>query len=110
VSLMDAARRDTLDKMARSRAEIRRLLEPPQRGTAPAFAGEEHADGGDAFPRSRTMRLLMSGRGLTTAAALVAGLLVARPALLGRALKLIPTGALTRLLLVKGVAWAKTRR
>jgi hypothetical protein len=95
--------------LAKSRADIRRLLDPPQPETR-AGEGEYIARGNEAFPRSRTMRMLMTGRGLTTAGAVLAGLLVARPALLGRALKLIPTGAVTRLLLVKGLAWVKTRR
>jgi hypothetical protein len=107
--MMDDARQDTLGKLAKSRADIRRLLDPPLPETA-AAAGEDTAEGNDTFPRSRTMRMLMTGRGLTTAGAVVAGLLVARPALLGRALKLIPTGAVARMLLVKGLAWVKTRR
>ena len=42
-----------------------------------AVPGARHA----GFPRSRTMQMLMSGRGLGTLGALAAGLIVARPAL-----------------------------
>ncbi len=112
MSATDDARRETLERMAESRAQIRRLLDPP----APAEtaegpeAGGENTAGNATFPRSRTMRALLSGRGIGTAGAVLTGLLVARPALLVRAIKLIPTGALARLLLVKGVSWIKARR
>ena len=70
----DAAREETLARLASSRAEIRRLLEPPPREPEP----EGSAAGGgvrDAFPRSRTMKLLTSGRGFGTLGALLGGLL-----------------------------------
>jgi len=112
MSSMDDARRETLARMAQSRAQIRQLLDPPS--PAADSEGDEAGGAGAAadrtFPRSRTMRALLSGRGIGTAGAVLTGLLVARPALLVRALRLIPTGAVARLLLVKGISWIKARR
>jgi hypothetical protein len=100
----DTARNETLARLAQSRAEIRRVLEPPPRvphdGT-----GEDSADAlhDGVFPRSRTMRLLMSGRGIGTVGAVVGGLLMARPALAFKLLRMLPTGAVARMLIIKAI-------
>jgi hypothetical protein len=47
------------------------------------------------------MQMLMSGRGLGTLGALAAGLLVARPALALRLLRMLPASAVARMLLMK---------
>jgi hypothetical protein len=93
-----AARDEILARLAQSRAEIRRVLEPPS-----ADSAEERPAGeaGDVFPRSRTMQALLSGRGLGAAGAVLGGLLLARPALAWRLVKLLPTSALARMFLVK---------
>jgi len=84
----DSSRAELLARLADSRQELRRLLEPrsPEntRG-APAASG---------FPRSRTMRMLMSNRGLGTVGAAVAGILVARPLFALRLLRLLPSAPL----------------
>jgi hypothetical protein len=91
--------------MAQSRAEIRRLLErPPRLAATDAPGGAAEAADGGVFPRSRTMRLLLSGRGIGTVGAVLGGLLVARPALAIRAIRLVPLGAVARMLVVKGLA------
>jgi hypothetical protein len=99
----DRAREATLARLAASRADIRRLLEPP-----PRPAAGDATDGGDfgtgAFPRSRTMKLLLSGRGAGTLGALVCGVVVARPQLALRLLRMVPAGAIGRMLLVKAVS------
>ena len=104
-----AATNETLARLAESRAEIRRVLEPPPR--------EPQADDADApagsragFPRSRTMRLLMSGRGLGTVGAVVGGLVLARPGLALRLLRVLPTGAVARLLIIKAVSALRAKR
>jgi hypothetical protein len=104
----DSARRDTLAKMQSSRAEIRRLLEPPEHAAGGAGADTGAAPG--AFPRSRTMRLLLSGRGIGTVGAVLGGLVIARPALALRVLRMIPAGAVGRMLLIKGIAALRNRR
>ncbi len=109
MSEANLARMDTLAKMAESRAEIRRVLDPPAR---PAVAGEPDAPSGrdGMFPRSRTMRMLLSVRGVGTVGALAGGLLLARPALAVKLLRMIPAGAVARMLLVKAIAALKNKR
>ncbi len=108
-----ASRQEILTKMAQSRAEIRRLLEPPPRGArhdgyqGADPAGRDHPAG--TFPRSRTMRLLLSGRGIGTAGAVVGGLLMARPALAFKLLRMLPTGAVARMLMIKAVTALRSR-
>ncbi len=100
-----AAKRDEiLARLAQSRAQIRRLLDPPREpsGEAGGAAG--------VFPRSRTMRMLMSGRGFGAAAAVLGGLLIVRPALAWRLIKLLPTGAIARTFIVRALAGLKEKR
>jgi hypothetical protein len=100
----DTARNETLARLAASRAEIRRILEPPPRGSsADSLDSGGSATGG--FPRSRTMRMLLSSRGAGTVGAVAFGLVVARPALAFRLLRMLPTGAIGRMLLAKAI-WA----
>jgi hypothetical protein len=106
----DTARNETLARLAQSRAEIRRVLEPPPHRVSHDAAEEsfERAHDGE-FPRSRTMRLLMSGRGIGTVGALVGGLLMARPKLAFRLLRMLPTGAVARMLMIKAVTAFRTK-
>src|SRR5260370_39637050 len=86
----DTARNDTLTRLAASRADIRRLLEPP-----PRVSSDSPDDAGSAavFPRSRTMKMLLSARGAGTVGAVACGLLIARPQLALRLLRMLPAGA-----------------
>lgn len=112
----DAAKMATLAKLAQSRADIRRILEPPLR-SANGTDREDFAAVGDGiadshegvFPRSRTMRLLMSGRGVGTVGALLGGLVLARPALAFKLVRMLPTGAVARMLMIKAVATLRAR-
>jgi hypothetical protein len=103
----DAARNETLARLAASRAEILGIFEP-----APPESGPGTASGGESgmFPRSRTMRLLLSGRGVGTVGAVVGGLVMARPALALRLLRMIPASAVARMLLVKAIAGLRSKR
>ncbi len=93
----DAARDAILARLAQTRAEIRHLLEP-----RPEEDGEASPDdAGNGFPRSRTMRMLMTGRGLGAMGATLAGLLVARPTLIWRVVRMVPKGAIMRMLALK---------
>jgi hypothetical protein len=104
----DAAKNQTLARLAQSRAEICRLLEPPPRVSQ--GAGEESSGSpGGSFPRSRTMRLLMSGRGIGAVGAVVGGLALARPALAFRLLRMLPSGAVARMLILKAVTAFRAR-
>lgn len=106
-----ASRDEILARLALSRAEIRRVLEPPPPRPHHSGAYEAHLDEsiGGAFPRSRTMKVIMSGRGLGTVGAVVGGLLMARPALALRLLRMLPTGAVARMLMVKAVTAMRSR-
>ncbi|HWX80024.1 MAG TPA: hypothetical protein VNZ02_08045 [Steroidobacteraceae bacterium] len=86
-------------KLAQSREEVSRLLDPP-RGNS-ATNGQAGAPGHSDFPRSRTMKILLSGRGLGAIGALAAGLLIARPALALRLLKVLPVSALAKTLIAR---------
>ncbi len=103
-----ATRDEILARLAQSRAQIRRLLDPPREPTGEAGGTADGAAG--EFPRSRTMRILMSGPGLGAVAAVVGGLLIARPALAWRLIKLLPTGAIARTFIVRALAGLKEKR
>jgi hypothetical protein len=98
VTPRDQAARDAiLARLAESRAEIRRLLEP-----APDAARRPDSSGAPgSFPRSRTMQMLMSGKGLGAVGATAAGILIARPGLVWRLIRLLPTGAVARMALAR---------
>jgi hypothetical protein len=93
----DSAERDAiLARLAQSRAEISRLLEPSSEEGGDDAGGRPSGAGG-GFPRSRTMRALMSGRGLGAVGAMAGGLLIARPGLAWRLLRILPTSAVARM-------------
>jgi hypothetical protein len=98
-----AARAEILARLAVSREELRAVFEPPR----------NQANGGGSpgdFPRSRTLQMLMSGRGLGTLGAVAAGLMVARPALALRIFRLLPASAIGRMLLVRAITALRGRR
>jgi hypothetical protein len=102
---IDTARRDaTLARLAASRAEIRRVLEPPPPRVSPGDVPDSGDLGFAAFPRSRTMKMLLSARGAGTLGAVACGLFVARPQLALRLLRMLPAGAIGRMLLVKAIS------
>jgi hypothetical protein len=100
------ARAEILARLAESREELRRRLDPPRNG---ADGGAPAGDYPGGFPRSRTMQMLMSGRGLGTVGALAAGLLIARPALALRLLRMLPVSAVARILMLKAFSALRTR-
>jgi len=104
----EAHRAEILARLAQSREELRRVLDPPRREPgAPGDASPDARSGG--FPRSRTMRLLMGERGLGMLGAAAAGLLIARPAFALRLLRLLPAGGLARMLLMRGIAALRSK-
>jgi hypothetical protein len=102
---MDTAREDTLARLAASRADIRQILDPPPRiSTGEGADGAATGTGTGAFPRSRTMKMLLSGRGVGTVGAVICGVVVARPQLALRLLRMLPAGAIGRMFLVKAIS------
>jgi hypothetical protein len=100
-----ATRAAIIARLAASREELRQLLELPHKVDGNSAAGAHPG----AFPRSRTMQMLLSGRGLGTVGAAAAGLLVARPALALRLLRMLPAGALARMLLARAVTALRSK-
>ena len=97
----DAAARDLIrTRLAQSREELRVLLDPPP---AQTDGSEPRANGHAGFPRSRTMQMLLSSRGLGTLGALAGGLLLARPALALRLLRFVPAGSVAKMLMAKAL-------
>ena len=104
----EAARAEILAKLAQSREELRRLLDPPRREPG-ANDGASHDAHPGGFPRSRTLRLLMGERGLGMLGAAAAGLLIARPAFALRLLRLLPASGLARMLMMRGIAALRSK-
>jgi hypothetical protein len=104
----EAARAEILARLAASREELRRALDPPRNESD--AGGSKHSDHSGGFPRSRTMQMLMSGRGLGTLGAAAAGLLIARPALALRLLRILPAGAVAKTILLRVVAALRTKQ
>lgn len=103
----DAVRAEIRARLAESREELRRLLGPP---ATEADGASTPGDLPGLFPRSRTMQMLMSGRGLGTMGAAAAGLLVARPALVLRLLRVLPVTAFAKTLLLRTLAARRAKQ
>ena len=103
----DAAARDLIrTRLAQSREQLRVVLDPPpSAGNGGTQSAANRALGG--FPRSRTMQALLSSRGLGALGALAGGLLIARPALALRLLRLVPASAVGKMLIARAVAALK---
>jgi len=83
------------------------LLDPPP--GASNGSGAAGVNGHAGFPRSRTMQMLLSSRGLGTLGALAGGLLIARPALALRLLRFVPASAVAKMLMAKAVSALKSK-
>jgi len=101
------ARRAILDRLAQSREEVRQVLDPPR---SDANGGDAAQEPGGEFPRSRTMRALLSSRGLGAIGALAGGLLIARPTLALRVLRMVPVGTVGKMIIAKAVAGLRAKR
>jgi hypothetical protein len=102
-----SARNEIRAKLAQSREEVRRWLDPP-RGES-AGNGAASGPGRGDFPRSRIMRTLMSTPGLGALGALAAGLLIARPKLALRLLRMVPVSAVTKIIIARAVSALRVR-
>jgi hypothetical protein len=103
----EVARSEIVTRLAVSREELRRVLDPPRRD-ADGAAVEPGTSSG--FPRSRTMQMFTSGRGIGTLGAVAAGLLIARPALALRLLRMLPAGAVAKTLLLRAFGSLRAKR
>ncbi len=99
------ARQAIFDRLHESREEIRGILDPPpEEGD-----GRERSHSSGQFPRSRTMRALLSSRGIGATGALAAGLLIARPTLALRLLRMVPVGTVSKLLFAKALTLLRSK-
>ncbi len=104
----EAARAEILARLAASREELRRALDPTR--NEPGAGSSKPGDHPGGFPRSRTMQMLMSGRGLGTLGAAAAGLLIARPTLALRLLRMLPVSAVAKTLLIRAFVALRTNK
>src|ERR1700683_5773835 len=105
----ERAERDAiLVRLAQPRAEIRDVLDPPvdEHGDSSSTAGGIPG----SFPRSRTMQMLMSGRGLGAVGAVLGGLFIARPALVWRLIRLVPAGAVARIFIARAISALRAKQ
>jgi hypothetical protein len=93
-------------RLAQSREELRAILDPPP---GEYGNGQSPRSGNADFPRSRTMQMLMSGRGLGTLGALAGGLLVARPALALRLLRFVPASSVAKMVMARAFSALKSK-
>lgn len=103
--LSDDSRAALIAKLKQSREEIRAILDPPPPDPGALPPNPEDHD----FPRSRTMRALMSNKGLGAVGAMAGGLLLARPALALRLLRLVPASTVGKMLLAKAVTTLRAK-
>jgi hypothetical protein len=89
----------TVARLAETRRQLLELFLPERNADGTSAPGPD-----DAFPRSRTLRLLLGRHGLGAVSALAGGLLIARPALLWRLLRWAPVRAIAKTLLVRLLA------
>jgi len=102
------ARAEILARLDVSREQLRQIFDPPRQERADGAPGSGSAP--DGFPRSRTMRMLMNGRGLATLGTVAAGLFIARPALALRLLRILPTSGIARMLLLRAFAALRAKQ
>ena len=103
-----AERAAILARIAASREELRSLFDRQRRQPgADAAAGSQSIG---AFPRSRTMQMLLSGRGIGTVGAVAAGLLIARPALALRLLRMVPASAVLKMVVSRAATALRTKQ
>jgi len=104
----DAAARSQIHaKLVQSREELRAILDPPPGDYG--GGGQAPRNGHTEFPRSRTMQMLMSGRGLGTLGALAGGLLIARPALALRLLRFVPASSVAKMIMARAIGALKAK-
>jgi hypothetical protein len=84
----------TVARLAETRRQLVELFFPEPSSQTPPMRG-------GVFPRSRTLRLLLSKHGFGAISALAGGLLLARPAMLLRLLRWAPVRAIARTLLIR---------
>lgn len=91
-------RNRTEQRLAQTRQELVDLFTSDR--AVPGPGQTSRASSGE-FPRSRTIRLLLGKQGLGAVAAIVGGILVARPAIAWRLLRLLPIKTFARTMFLR---------
>ncbi len=97
-SLLENDKMRTEARLAKTRQELVDLFTSDREESQP---GQPTAGPGGTFPRSRTLQLLLRKQGLSAIAAVVGGLIVARPAIAWRLLRLLPVKTFARTMFVR---------
>jgi hypothetical protein len=106
----DAAARNQIHaKLVQSREELRAILDPPPGDSGDGGQASRNGHARAEFPRSRTMQMLLSGRGMGTLGALAGGLLIARPALALRLLRFVPVSSVAKILMARAIDALKSK-
>lgn len=100
----DAAVNEVRARLQKSREEVSVLIDPPRE-----VAGPAQVNGKVHFPRSRTVQMLVSSRGLGALGVLAGGFLIARPALALKLLRLLPMGAVAKIIIARTVSALNSR-
>jgi hypothetical protein len=97
----DAEKRNqVLARLAQSRGEYRTILDPPHDNPEDGKTSASLAN----FPRSRTMRTLLSKRGLRALSAVAAAVFLVRPRLALKVWRMLPARMVKRLLIGRALA------
>jgi hypothetical protein len=102
----DAELNELRGKLRQSREEVRALMDPPREDAGAPMK----ANGQSGFPRSRTMQMLMSSRGMGALGVLASGFLIARPAMALKLLRLLPTGTVARVIIARVLSALSDRK
>ncbi len=97
-ALFDNDRIRTEARLAQTRQELVDLFTSDRED---AHSGQPSGAHVDSFPRSRTLQLLLRKQGLGAIAAILGGILVARPAIVWRLLRLLPIKTFARTMFVR---------
>jgi hypothetical protein len=97
-------------RLKASRSEISLLLDPPRDESGALTEAGGTGGGGSGFPRSRTMQMLTSNRGLGALSVLASGFLIARPGLAFKLLRLLPTGGVAKVVIARALSALAERK
>ena len=95
---------DRIRNAARLAQTRRQLVDLFTAARGPVSSAQPIGGNADGFPRSRTMRLLLRKQGLGAIATVLAGVLVARPAIAWRLLRLLPLKTFARTMFLRVLA------
>jgi hypothetical protein len=93
-------------RLARSRAELRQIFEPPPQ----IVAGRPDGGSASGFPRSAIMKAITKHGGATGIALLAVALVAARPKLAVKLLRYLPVSAITKSLVSRFVESRQARQ